>query len=352
MKSSYSLGPSQGGEMIGRESDLLIVLEAVASPQSFKYHGTRKEKVESQLMDVINNPNLRGGDVHLQAALKALDTVQQFAANRTSSGQHDGNQTTLTPGQQLALFLKDQLVLRQEARVQAEEKLVSLTQSLAEREAELTVVRKEATVYKVRARQADERAVRAEQAAHSLATENSALKAELHEAQKLADSTAEVVQRLSTELEISKFETRETAKVGRHRIKELEDRASLALRLQMMPGAAPAAAGLMPDDFLQLRGETIKCIAANVGFTGEEASPPSPDVFASVEVNSVAESDDTLSEAEAEIRGTAVFADSCDDASASLAVKELAEQRRERTVSEERVLRSEIATLERKVGTV
>jgi chromosome segregation ATPase len=310
-------------------------------------------------MDVVAGSGPQGADAELNAALTALDTVQQFAANRAGSVSTEGDdEGAITPGQRLARFLKEQLLHRENARRRAEEDAGAVAQALATTEARLATAESACQVYKKESSQSFAKA-------QKLEGRVAELQAKLAAAEQVARDSLEAARRKDVEMEAVRREANAKVESSQQRLAELEVKLHLSGY-----GETPVRKNHSTTD---REIENID-IDDDDNVVGAHVSPL-VDVFASPEVRaagvgarrpaekdysidkedeiaSLADSDDVIiSEAAAAVRGVAKSAalrTHKQVAKEDAAVENVHTARQRQQATEERLLRSEIGTLERK----
>jgi chromosome segregation ATPase len=308
-------------------------------------------------MEVVAGSGPRCADAELNAALTALDTVQQFAANRAGSVFVEGDEAvSITPGQRLAQFLKEQLLHRENARRRAEEDAGAVAHALATTEARLATVESGCEVYKKEAGQSSAKA-------QKLEGKIVELQAKLAAAERVARDSLDAARRKEADMEAVRREANAKVESSQQRLAELEVKLHLS------------GYGETPVRSNRPRGEVETLNDEDDAAAGKAVSPLL-DVFASPEarpfggnsgrvtailhesnnnkdeVASIADSDDVIvSEAAAAVRGVAKSAAQRTHnqvAKENDVVENVHIARQRQHATEERLLRSEIGTLERK----
>ncbi len=311
-------------------------------------------------MEVVAGSGPQGADAELNAALTALDTVQQFAANRAGSISTEGDDDgAVTPGQRLARFLKEQLLHRENARRRAEEDAGAVAHALASTEARLATTESACEMYKKESAQSSAKA-------QKLEAEVAKLQKKLAAAEQVARESIDAARRKDADMEAVRREANAKVESSQQRLAELEVKLHLSGygETPIRSNRPNRGAGNAIDD-------DDEATAAALG-------PASPlfDVFASPEVRgpagarpaaankhynnnndddevaSLADSDDIIiSEAAAAVRGvakTAALRTHKQVAKENAGVENVHVARQRQHATEERLLRSEMATLERK----
>jgi hypothetical protein len=316
-------------------------------------------------------PEGMDSQAQLSAALQVLDTVHRFAAARTAAqlpaamaaAGEEGGEAVVTPGQRLARFLREQLVQREEERLQAERSAAAARQALASRDAELAASRGECAELEARVRQADAALQRARAQAAASDAVNEELRGRLQAAQALAQQEARGAAQAKEEADAARAAAAAQSRASEERAVELEARLQAATAAA---AAAPGADASWPSPEFHSPEQQQR---PRVGHEadGEVALPATPlsDVFASppgarpaepdaAGAASDADTDDTISEAAEAVRcgaRTAALRAQREQAAALRGAPRTGAlaDRFKQHAAEERHLRSEIDTLERKV---
>ncbi|KAH7618988.1 hypothetical protein NADE_005836 [Nannochloris sp. 'desiccata'] len=347
-------------EKDGREGDFFAAIEAAASPVSERPKLKKKQEHERDFMEVVAGSGPQGADAELNAALTALDTVQQFAANRAGSVFIEGDdEASITPGQRLARFLKEQLLHRENARRRAEEEAGAVALALATTEARLATVETTCEIYKEESEQSSVKAQKLEGKVVEL-------QAKLAAAEQVARDSLDAARRKDADMEAVRREANAKLESSQQRLAELEVKLHLSgygetpVRSNRPGGAlgivdyeddAAAVGHASPLLDVFASPEVRPAAAAGGGFHRRTAILNENNNNED-EVASVADSDDVIvSEAAAAVRGVAKSAalrthNEVAKENAVLENVHIARQRQHAT--EERLLRSEIGTLERK----
>lgn len=285
-------------------------------------------------MQVVAGVEALGEDEELNAALQALDVVQQIAATKAGTGATglSGGTFELTPSQKLASFLKDQLLSRDKARRHALEEAKAAKQALSAKKARLETIESQCRAYKHQAAQTATRAERLE--SHVTSLESKLATAE-HEAQE----RLQALQRKDAELEAVRRESAAKLESTQQRLAELEVKVHMSGMQNRHSGDEHAPASPLSDVFAS---PAWKLQRPSRGMTNRED-----------DAVSVADSDDLnlVMEAAAAVEIGARTAAMKAHREAELegaGQQGVLAARAKHQASEERALRSEVATLERK----
>ena len=331
-----------------RPNDIFDALEAAATPPSVKPRVARQmAKLQTSASSKLFYDEDYDDD--LKAALDALDSVQQFAAahggKKAADGESPLNDEDTTPGQKLALFLREQLLQREESRHKAEERAENALSLLRSKDLQWNSLQDECAVLRQHVQDAAFKSSSLEEEILRLTAENKRLRDEVSCAEEKAFNYRDMADKYKIEAGKIAQETNIKLEKTQQRLAELEVQAHLASY-----GESPSNAKLRDDDENELQEEENLCDASDIfddvdGQTGKAA----PTQVGDDEALSI-DSDDIVSEAAATLRFVSrktrremqtekdVFASTLP---ASIEVAALSSQK-------EKLLRSEIATLGRK----
>jgi len=345
----------------GSECGFFAAIEAAASPVSERPKLKKKQEHESDFMEVVAGSEPGGADAELNAALTALDTVQQFASSRAGSVSIQSDEAVaITPGQRLARFLKEQLLHRENARRRAEDDAGAVAHALATTEARLATVETACETYKKEAGQSSAKT-------QKLEAKIIELQGKLAAAEQVARDSLDAARRKDADMEAVRREANAKVESSQQRLAELEVKLHLSGygETPVRSNRPRDAVGILNDEDDGAAGRPVSPLldvfaspeARPAAVTGGNSRRPSAIINDSNnnnedEVASIADSDEVIvSEAAAAVRDVAKSAAlyTHNQVAKENAVVEnvhIAKQRQHAT--EGRLLRSEICTLERK----
>ena len=343
---------------------LFAALEAAASPVSERPR--RRSGGETDFMDVITASEPGSGDAELNAAIDALETVQQFAANRAAATTvtEQSDNAAITPGQRLALFLKEQLLHREAARRRAEQQATTATEALAAKDAQLATAQMQCEAYK-------QQSLQSATQTKSLQARVSQMESKLSVAESSVRDSKEALRRKEAEIKAVRREAAAKVETTQQRMADMEVKLHLSYggygeKKKNSPVRKSAAAAVDNDDEEE-EEEGGQQPFASQDFVDDVFASPALPCFHRRNHNhddsvSVADSDDVMiSEAAAAVRqvarSTALQVMQQEEertgAAAAAAADGNSEKRQLQVLqreqaTEERLLRSEIDTLQRK----
>lgn len=346
---NHLLHPLQSPPIDGNKSDLHAAFEAAASPCMPPSPELSTYNLNLEDTDAQNR---------FQAALQALETVQYVAASRAPTNENNSSnktadqQQSMTPGQQLAKFLKEQLLEQQSARFQAETRVAALAEELK--------------AFKKQAKQDATTILHNEESLTKLVSENMDLKSKLQQAQNLAQESIQAAAASKRDLESVRRDAAIKLENAHQKLADVEMKMHLGSTFDVRgDGRAPSPLPASSKPTEETERNTVidhdyhdasKLVPESP--SDGTASLPLLDVFAAIDthqdVESDADSEDSLIDEAAEAvkdiaRMAALKAHRMDDMEQAVVRSRMAAQRRHSVATEERLLRSEIATLQRKV---
>lgn len=327
-----------------RHGDIFDALEAAATPPS------AKPSVAQHIASIDRAPSREqfdksGYDEDMKMALEALDSIEHFASSRRSLDMENGNDKEnkkTTPGQKLAVFLREQLVQREAAKQEAVIRATNALNSLEKKDKEILSLKEECALMKQISEDATFKADHLKEEIVRLSSENKCLLEKVQSSEEAVRFYKDNAEKCQSNADLVARETVIKLEKAHQRLAELEVKAHLAgygetpmniqehKHLNLTEEASDAALDIFddyPNDGAGKRGGTSS-------------------LTEKCDTCSVAESEDTVSEAAATLRFVARKS-----RQEKLQKREFTESINpscQSNVENEKLLKSELATLERK----